>query len=484
MKAKERIAIPRQYPQELSPKVRITDFSEVALGYDEETVVLEANRCLQCRKPTCIDGCPLKNDIPAFILLIRERKFEEAYWKVRETSTMPSVCSRVCPHEFQCEGSCVRGKRGEPVAIGVLERYLTDWMVDNHKNLNKECALPIGRKVAIVGSGPAGMTVAYILSHHGYACTVFEELPIFGGMLSVGIPPYRLPRDIIGAELYALKRCGVTIEYGVTIGVDKTLTDLKNDGYDAVFLGVGTHVSRRLNIEGEDDTEGVMKGVDYLRRVLTGEDVEVGNKVVVIGGGNVAVDVARVALRRGSKDVFILYRRTIREMPASLIEIKHLQEEGIHIEELAAPVRIHSKNGRFSGVECVRMELGEPDESGRRRPVVLEGTNFVIKGDYMISAISQKVSHTVDRGLDLKCELWGTYNVDRKTMQTSIDWIFAGGDDVLGPQTVAKAVYQGRVAAESIHRFCRGQKPEGRGQNSSKSTLSVACLVCTIDSVG
>lgn len=458
MKAKERIAIPRQHPRELSPAGRTAGFAEVTLGYDEETAILEANRCLQCKKPVCVDGCPLKNDIPAFILLIRDKKFEEAYWKVRETSTMPSVCSRVCPHEFQCEGSCVRGKKGESVAIGMLERYLTDWMVKNRKKIHKECTLGNGRKVAIVGSGPAGMTVAYLLARKGYACTIFEALPVFGGMLSVGIPSYRLPRDIIGAELYALKNCGVTIHNGVTIGVDKKLTDLKDEGYDSVFLGAGAHLSVELNIEGENDTEGVMSGVDYLRRVLTGENVEIGNKVVVVGGGNVAADVARVALRCGSKDVFILYRRTIKEMPAASIEIKHLQEEGIHIEELAAPLRIQRENGRFSGVECVKMELGEPDEQGRRRPVVKEGENFIIKADSMISAISQKVSHVVESGLDLKCESWGTYSVDEKTMQTSIEWIFAGGDNVLGPQTVAKAIYQGRVAAESMHRYMAEDK--------------------------
>ncbi len=453
MKVKDRIAIPRQHPRELSPAERITGFKEVVFGYDEETVVLEANRCLQCKKPTCVDGCPLQNDIPAFILLIREKKIEEAYWKVRETSTMPSVCSRVCPHEFQCEGSCVRGKKGEAVAIGMLERYLTDWMVKNRRNLHKECAIGNGRKVAIVGSGPAGMTVAYILSHKGYSCTIFEALPVFGGMLSVGIPHYRLPRDIIGAELYAIKHCGVTIHNGVVIGIDKTLIDLKNEGYDAIFIGVGAHVSRTLDIEGEKDIVGVITGVDYLRRVLTGENLEIGNRVVVIGGGNVAIDVARVALRRGSQDVCLLYRRTINEMPAALIEIKHLQEEGVNIEELTAPVTIHHENGRLVGVECVKMELGEPDESGRRRPVVIEGTNFIVKADAMIPAISQTVPHIVDRDLVLQYESWGTYKVDKKTMQTSVEWIFAGGDNVLGPQTVAKAIYQGRVAAESMHRY-------------------------------
>ncbi|MCK5517501.1 MAG: NAD(P)-dependent oxidoreductase [Desulfobulbaceae bacterium] len=460
MKPKERMAIPRQQPSELDPKERIKHFKEVTAGYDEETAILEANRCLQCKKPTCIDGCPIRNDIPAFISLLRDGKIEEAYWKVRETSTMPSVCSRVCPHEFQCEGSCVRGKKGEPVAIGMLERYLTDWMVANGKTMSKECALPNGRKVAIVGAGPAGITAAHILAHKGYKCTIYEALPVFGGMLSVGIPHYRLPRDVIGAELAALKTCGVEIKLGMTIGRDKTLQQLKEDGYESVFIGVGAHDSRKLGIEGEEDTKGVLHGVDYLRRVLTGEEVDIGKKVVVVGGGNVAIDVARTALRTGSDEVFILYRRSKEEMPASAAEVHHLEEEGVNIEFLAAPVKIHAEDGKLTGVECIRMELGEPDDSGRRRPVTKEGSNFIIKADSIIPAISQNVNHKADKGADLKLESWGTYTVNPKTLQTSVDWIFAGGDDVLGPQTAAKAVYQGKVAAESMLRYMEGMDME------------------------
>ncbi len=463
MKPKERMAIPRQQPQELSPAERVTNFKEVTSGYDEEMAVLEANRCLQCKKPKCIDGCPIRNDIPAFISLLRDGKVEEAYWKVRETSTMPSVCSRVCPHEFQCEGSCIRGKKGEPVAIGMLERYLTDWMFANGKTMTRECALPNGRKAAIVGAGPAGITAAHILAHQGYQCTIFEALPVFGGMLSVGIPHYRLPRDVIGAELASLKNCGVEIKLGVTIGRDKTLEQLKDEGFESVFIGVGAHDSRKLGIEGEEDTKGVLHGVDYLRRVLTGTEVNIGKKVVVVGGGNVAIDVARTALRTGSDEVFILYRRSKEEMPASAAEIHHLEEEGVSIEFLAAPVKIHAEDGQLSGVECIRMELGEPDDSGRRRPVTKEGSNFIIKADSIIPAISQNVNHQADKGADLKLESWGTYTVNSKTLQTSVDWIFAGGDDVLGPQTAAKAVYQGKVAAESMQRYMEGlDMEEGR----------------------
>ncbi|GAB4345261.1 MAG: NADPH-dependent glutamate synthase [Desulfobulbaceae bacterium] len=457
MKPKERMAIPRQKPEELDPRERITHFKEVTLGYDEETAITEANRCLQCKKPACIDGCPIGNDIPAFIRLLREKKFEEGYWKIRETSTLPSVCSRVCPHEFQCEGACIRGKKGEPVAIGMLERYLVDWMVRNGKNMFKPCKVSRGKKVAIVGSGPAGISVAFYLAHEGYECTIFESLPVFGGMLAVGIPHYRLPRDIIGAEMYALKNCGVEIKTGITIGRDKTLQDLKDEGFEAVFIGVGAHDSRKLGIEGEEGTEGVLHGVDYLRRVLTGEDLDIGKNVVVVGGGNVAIDVARVALRKGSTNVFILYRRTKEEMPASKAEIHHLEEEGVRIEMLAAPVKIHAENGKLTAVECVRMELGEPDESGRRRPVVKEGSNFMIEADSIIPAISQNVNHTADKGVDFKLTRWGTYDVDPETLQTNVEWIFAGGDDVLGPQTAAKAVYQGKVAAESIQRYLEGR---------------------------
>lgn len=463
MKLKERMAIPRQKPKELDPAERIKHFKEVTAGYDEETAIREANRCLQCKKPTCIEGCPISNDIPGFILLLREKKYEEGYWKIRETSTMPSVCSRVCPHEFQCEGACVRGKKGDPVAIGMLERYLVDWMVLNKKNIFKPCKISRKKKVAIVGSGPAGISVAFYLAHEGYDCTIFESLPVFGGMLSVGIPHYRLPRDIIGAELYALKNCGVDVITGVTIGRDKTLDDLRNEGFEAVFLGVGAHESRKLGIEGEEGTQGVLHGVDYLRRVLTGEELDIGQNVVVVGGGNVAIDVARTALRKGSKQVFILYRRTKEEMPASKAEIHHLEEEGVRIEMLAAPIKIHSENGRMTGVECIRMELGEPDDSGRRRPVTKEGSNFMIKADSIIPAISQNVNHQADKGIDFKLTSWGTYVVDPDTLQTNVEWIFAGGDNVLGPQTAAKAVYQGKVAAESIQRYLEGEDlVEGR----------------------
>ena len=456
MKPKERMAIPRQLPKELDPKERIKHFKEVTSGYDEETAIREANRCLQCKKPFCIDGCPISNDIPAFIELLREKKFEEGYWKIRETSTMPSVCSRVCPHEFQCEGSCVRGKKGDPVAIGMLERYLVDWMVLNKKNMFKPCKISRKKKVAIVGSGPAGISVAFYLAHEGYECTIFESLPVFGGMLSVGIPHYRLPRDIIGTELYALKNCGVEVITGMTIGRDKTLEDLRKEGFEAVFIGVGAHDSRKLGVEGEDGTEGVLHGVDYLRRVLTGEELDIGQNVVVVGGGNVAIDVARTALRKGSSQVFILYRRSKAEMPASKAEIHHLEEEGVRIEMLAAPVKIHAKDGKMTGVECIRMELGEPDDSGRRRPVAKEGSNFVIEADSIIPAISQNVNHKADKGVEFKLTSWGTYDVDPDTLQTNVEWIFAGGDNVLGPQTAAKAVYQGKVAAESIQRFLEG----------------------------
>lgn len=458
MKIQERMAIARQMPVELPVAERIRNFEEIVAGYSEESAVREANRCLQCKKPSCRDGCPIHNDIPGFISLLRDGEFEKAYWKIRETSSMPAVCSRVCPHEFQCEGSCVRGKgKGESVAIGMLERFVVDWMVSHNKNILTPCALPIQKKVAIVGSGPAGMSVAYYLSHKGVACTVYESLPEVGGMLTVGIPPFRLPRDIICAEFDALRSCGVTICHGVTIGSDKSLLDLKSEGFDAVFLGVGAHASRKLGLDNEEQTDGVVHGVDYLRRINLGEKIDLGNKVVVVGGGNVAIDVARTALRLGSTDVFILYRRTRSEMPASQAEIHHLEEEGVRIEFLAAPVKILAEKNRLVGVECVRMELGEPDSSGRRRPVVQESSNFVIKADSIIPAISQNVDHGADSGLEFNLTKWGTYETDPLTLQTSVEWIFAGGDNVLGPQTVAKAVYQGKVAAESIERFLNGQ---------------------------
>jgi len=456
MDAKERMAIPRQHPVELAVADRITNYKEVVAGFDLETAKREADRCLQCKKPKCREGCPIHNNIPEFIRLLREGKIEEAYWVDRETNSLPSVCSRVCPHEFQCEGACIRGKKGEAVAIGMLERFLVDWMIDNHKTMAKACALPKNKKVAIVGSGPAGMTAAYHLAHEGYSCTIFESLPIFGGMLTVGIPAYRLPRDIINAEFDALKNCGVQVVNNIRIGQDKTLEDLKAEGYAAVFLGVGAHTSRKLGVEGED-LAGVSHGVDYLRRVNLGEKLNLGKNVVVVGGGNVAIDVCRTALREGSDNVFILYRRSKDEMPASKAEIHHLEEEGVKIEFLAAPVKIHGENGRLTKIECIRMKLGECDASGRCRPVPMEGSNFMIEADAIVPAISQDVDTTASHGTDMTLSRWKTYQVDEETMQTNVDWIFAGGDGVLGPETAAKAIYQGKIAAESIHRFLSGR---------------------------
>ncbi|MEW6595262.1 MAG: NAD(P)-dependent oxidoreductase [Thermodesulfobacteriota bacterium] len=455
METKERMAIPRQRAKELAPAERVTNFNEVVSGYDAATVKLEAERCLQCKKPACREGCPIHNDIPGFIKLVREGKIEEAYWLDRETNSLPAICSRVCPHEFQCEGHCIRGKKGEAVAIGMIERYIVDWMVANNKSLLQPCAMPKPAKVAIVGSGPAGMSVAYYLSHLGYPCTIFESLPISGGMLAVGIPAYRLPRPIIEAEFNALRSCGVTVVNGVTIGRDKSLQDLKSEGFSAVFLGPGAHASRKLGVEGEE-LSGVLHGVDYLRRVNIGEKLNLGRNVVVVGGGNVAIDCARTALRTGSDQVFILYRRTKAEMPAAQAEIHHLEEEGVRIEFLAAPVKIHGENGRLTRIECLRMKLGECDASGRCRPEVIEGSNFMIEADAIIPAISQDVDPTAGSGLDFTMTRWGTYVVDETTMQTSVPWVFAAGDAVLGPQTVAKAVFQAKEAAESIRRFIEG----------------------------
>ncbi len=462
MDAKERMALPRQQATELKPAERVTNFNEVVSGFDHDTVLKEAERCLQCKKPKCREGCPIHNDIPGFIALLREGKIEDAYWKDRATNSLPAICSRVCPHEFQCEGSCIRGKKGEPVAIGMIERYLVDWMVANGKSMLKPCAVPKEKKVAVVGSGPAGMTVAFHLAHAGYPCTIFESLPAVGGMLSMGIPAYRLPRDIIEAEFDALRNCGVEIETGVAIGKDKTVQDLLANGFDAVFIGVGAHLSRKLGIEGEE-LGGVLHGVDYLRRVNLGEKLNLGRNVVVVGGGNVAIDCARTALRTGSDKVFILYRRTKAEMPASQAEVHHLEEEGVKIEMLAAPVKIHGENGKLSRIECIRMQLGECDASGRCRPVPQEGSNFMIEADAIIPAISQDMDPTVNKGVDLALARWGTFVVDEVTMQTSREGVFAGGDAVLGPQTVAKAVFQAKEAAESIIRYLEGRDlKEGR----------------------
>lgn len=462
MDLKERMTITRQPTTELSPATRVHNFAEVVAGYDEAAALREADRCLQCKKPKCREGCPIHNDIPRFIALLREGKVEEAYWADRETNSLPAICSRVCPHEFQCEGFCVRGKKGEPVAIGMLERYIVDWMVAHGKPLVKSCALPKEKKVAIIGSGPAGMTVANILAHAGYPCTIFEKLPVLGGMLGVGIPAYRLPRAIISAEFDALKSCGVKIVTDTEIGKDKTLSQLRDEGFAAVFVAVGAHASRKLGVEGEE-LAGVLHGVDYLRRVNLGEDLNLGRNVVVVGGGNVAIDCARTALRTGSDKVFILYRRGKAEMPASKAEIHHLEEEGVKIETLAAPVKIHGENGRLTKIECIRMQLGACDASGRCRPEPVPDSNFMIEADAIVPAISQDVNLTALAGVEVKLSRWKTIEVDETTMQSSLPWLFAGGDAVLGPETAAKAVYQAKEAAESMLRFLEGRDlKEGR----------------------
>ena len=456
MHIKEQLAIARQQPKELSPGERLDNFDEVSKGFDEATALIEAQRCMQCRKPLCVMGCPIGNDIPLFIDLLRQKKYEQAYWSIRETSSMPSICSRVCPHEFQCEGACIRGKKDEPVAIGLLERFLADWMIINGKNLSPRCAPANGIKVAVIGSGPAGITVAHALAHKGYSCTIFESLPVFGGMLSVGIPNYRLPRNIIGAELYALQQCGVNVLTGKTVGQDLSLSQLKNEGYRAVFLGIGAYESKRLGIEGELDTVGVMSGIDYLGQVLTGRDVNLGERVIVVGGGNVAIDVARVAIRSGTKQVTIIYRRTRAEMPASAVEVHHVEQEGVALEFLVAPVRVLSHQGRMTGVECVRMQASQSAGDGRGKLVPVEGSSFVIEGDSLVAAVGQKVIPVHDESVPVAVTAAGTYVVDPITLQTSVEWVFAGGDTVLGPRTVAKAVCQGLDAAESMHRYLQG----------------------------
>ncbi len=456
MNIKERLNIPRQSPRELDPLDRLDNFDEVCKGFDEAAALLEAERCLQCRHPLCVMGCPIGNDIPRFIDLLRQKKYEQAYWVIRETSSMPSVCSRVCPHEFQCEGACIRTKKDRAVAIGLLERFLADWMIFNGKNLSPRCAPSNGIKVAIIGSGPAGITVANALAHKGYQCTIFESLPVFGGMLSVGIPNYRLPRNIIGAELYALQQCGVNVKTGITVGQDLTLSDLREQGFASVFLGIGAYKSRRLGLEGELATKGVMSGIDYLGQMLTGREIVLGDKVVVVGGGNVAIDAARVALRSGWKEVTILYRRTREEMPAAPMEVHHVEEEGVRLQFLAAPTRILSEAGQLTGLECVRMQPGAPDLSGRITTVAVPGSEFLVEAEALIAAIGQQVIPVHDPTVKVEVTSRGTYVVDPITLQTSVDWIFAGGDTVLGPRTVAKAVCQGLDAAESMHNYMQG----------------------------
>ena len=409
----------------------------------------------------CRATCPAHVSVQGYIALINDGKYREALELFKKDHPFPGVCGRVCHHP--CEEACTRIDVEDSLAIQYLHRFLGDWDLSNETPYVPESKEKREDNVAIIGAGPAGLTCAYFLAIEGYQVTVFEKLPVLGGMLTVGIPSYRLPRDIIEAEIQVIKNLGVQFKTGVEIGKDITVDELRKDGYKAVFMGIGAHECKALGIEGED-LAGVYPGVDFLREVNLGNRITLGDRVAVIGGGNVAMDSVRTALRTGSKNPFVLYRRTFEEMPANEEEIEECREEGIEIMTLTAPIRIIGENGKAKAVECIKMELGEPDESGRRRPVPVAGSEFTLEVDTVIPAIGQE-SDWACLTPECACTLsdWGTLNVDPMTLQSADPDIFAGGDSVTGPRTVVEAVAAGKEAAISIDRFIRGEDlVEGR----------------------
>lgn len=465
---KEREPMPRQ-PAEKRRK----NFEEVALGYAPEQAIVEAQRCLQCKKKTCIEGCPVEVDIPEFIRLIAEEKFMEAAAKIKETNSLPAICGRVCPQEEQCELTCVLAKRDQPIAIGRLERFAADWEAAHQHEIGK-CDVtdeppPTDRiaKAAVVGSGPAGLTAAGELACKGYDVTIFEALHDPGGVLCYGIPPFRLPRDILNREIEYVKSLGVKIETNAIIGKLYSLCDLMEDGYSAIFIGTGAGLPQFMKIPGEN-LNGVYSANEFLTRVNLMKaykypeyptPIRVGEKVVVIGAGNVAMDAARSSLRLGAKDVTIVYRRSRTEMPAREEEIENALEEGVKFQLLTNPVRfIGDENGFLKAMECIRMELGEPDDSGRRRPVPVEGSNFVSEVDTAVFAVGQSPNPVVrECETNLQTTKWGGIIVDEETMATSIPGVYAGGDAVTGAATVITAMGAGKKAARAIDEYIRGK---------------------------
>jgi len=452
---------PTQVPmREQDPKVRIRNFEEVPFGYTPEEAVSEAERCLQCKRAPCIQGCPVNINIPKFIREIREGDFRAAIRTIKETNNLPAICGRVCPQETQCQAVCTLGKKYEPVAIGRLERFVADWEYEHGVEL-PEVGKPTGFRVAVVGSGPAGLTCAADLRRFGHAVTIFEALHEPGGVLMYGIPEFRLPKRIVRAEIENLLKMGVELKLNVVVGRTVTIDELFARGYHAVFVGSGAGLPKFLGIPGEN-LIGIYSANEFLTRVnlmrayLFPEydtPVKVGKVVAVVGGGNVAMDAARTALRLGAERVIVLYRRTEAEMPARREEIHHAKEEGVEFEFLVNPVRFLDSGGKVSGVECIRMELGEPDESGRRRPIPIPNSNFVIPVDTVIVAIGNDPHPLVPRTTPgLATTKHGTIVADEDG-RTSREGVFAGGDIVTGAATVISAMGAGKRAAFAIHRY-------------------------------
>ncbi len=458
---KEAIEMPKQ-----EPNVRVKNFNEVALGYTEEQALEEASRCLQCVKPQCVSGCPVEVPIPEFIECIREKKYAEGISTIKSKNALPAVCGRVCPQEEQCQVKCVLGKIGEPVSIGRLERYLADWEHDHGFQL-PEKAKPTGKKVAIVGAGPAGLTAAADLVKLGHEITMFEALHLPGGVLIYGIPEFRLPKAIVRNEVDYIQKLGVDLRLGNLVGRIHTIPELMKSGYEAVFIGSGAGLPMFMGLPGQN-LGGIYSANEFLIRVnlMKGYNfpeydtpLRLGKHVVVIGGGNVAMDCARCSMRLGA-DVCLLYRRSREELPARQEEIENAEEEGLVCKFLAAPLRfIGDEKGWVKAMECQAMELGPPDASGRRRPIPIKGSEFTMEVDTVIIAIGQTPNPIIQRTTDglLADPKRGTITVDENG-KTSLEGVYAGGDVATGAATVISAMGMGKTAAKAIHEYLTNKK--------------------------
>jgi len=451
---------------EQDPNLRNKNFLEVALGYTEEMAKEEAQRCLQCKHRPCVSGCPVNVKIPDFIKLVAEGDFEGAYRKIKETNALPAICGRVCPQENQCEKFCVRAKKGEAVGIGRLERFVADWHMQNIKE-TVEKPQSNGKRVAIIGAGPAGLTCAGDLAKLGYEVTAFEAFHTPGGVLMYGIPEFRLPKAIVQKEIDSLKELGVEIKTNMVIGKIYSIDELMEEGYEAIFIGSGAGLPNFMNIPGEN-LNGVYSANEFLTRINLMKaykfpeydtPVRIGRKVAVIGGGNVAMDAARSAKRLGADEVYIIYRRSEEEMPARLEEVHHAKEEGIQFKMLTNPTAIlGTEDGWVRAIKCVKMELGEPDSSGRRRPIVKEGSEHEMEVETVIVAIGQSPNPLIKSTTEgLQTHKWGGIIVEEETGATSKEGVYAGGDAVTGAATVILAMGAGKTAAKSIHEYLQNK---------------------------
>lgn len=456
-----RVEMPKQ-----KPKARAKNFNEVALGYTDENALAEANRCIQCKKRSCVEGCPVGVDIPEFIVAIRDGDMPEAVRVLKSKNALPGICGRVCPQETQCEEVCTLAKKGAPIAIGRLERYVADWELKHQPESSPEIAPATGKRVAVVGSGPAGLTIAADLAKRGHEVTIFEALHIAGGVLMYGIPEFRMPKHIVQAEVDYVKSLGVEIKLDHVMGKISTVDELLEEGYDAVFLGTGAGLPMFLGLPGEN-LNGIYSANEFLTRTnlmkayLFPEydtPIKIGKKIAVIGGGNVAMDSARCALRLGFAEVNIVYRRSRDEMPARLEEAENAEEEGIVFNLLTNPVRfLGNDEGWVTAMECVEMELGEPDDSGRRRPITKKGSEFIMDVDIVVVALGttpNPLVPTTTKGLDTTKK--GTVVADEETGKTTKPGVWAGGDVVTGAATVISAMGAAKKAAASIDDYLRG----------------------------